>query len=166
MLENTEAPFRYHEFLYERWNTLRGGRPFPTFAEWDMSSVAKIADYCFVAEVFNKAGKNGYNLVSRGAGISTTNEQNKEALDYLFSDQHMSFGMLLERVQVYGKPITESSEFVDSWNNIIRFRRCLLPMASETGVVGYVIGCVRWKRFDNRHGDGKKSSTWSDPNIF
>ena len=165
MLNMAETPFRYHEFLFEQWNKLCFGRAFPMLNEIDMEVLAKIADYCFIVELGSRSGVSGHSFLYRGAGLSVTEGDDAEAINFLFANERSPLDARLDKVELSGKPLIENSEFINSKNQIMRYRRCLLPLGDGSGHVGYVIGCVRWRAFDGRQKKYAPKSGWDDPKI-
>lgn len=152
------ASFRYHEFLRQYWDGIRGNRTFPLLNEVDVNAVKEVWPYCFVVEVDNDT----YRYQYLGAELTPISIQDgtQPHIARAFGNNSVQMIEKFSEVVTRQKPLIEKSEFSNSAGQIIRYRMCLLPMGNEFNHVGYIMGCVRWKTFDEGGAPSSKTFDW------
>lgn len=161
LIEN--ASFRYHEFLRQYWDSLRGTRAFPLLGDVDVNAIRDIWAYCFVVAVDNETYRYTH-LGSELAPISVADDTRPHVARAFANDSAQMIKKFAE-VVARQKPLVEKSEFSNNAGQIIRYRMCLLPMGNEFNQVGYVMGCVRWKIFDEGGAPSNKNFDWDSSTI-
>ena len=165
MLELAATPFRYHEFLFEHWNKLRGTRAYPMMNELDPAYLGQVWRSCFIVGCSNDEKVSWYYL-HKGEELATAEKNEPEIYNYFFNNTKKPIERLYREVVESGRPLIDKSELVDSKNHVVRFRRCLLPLDGGNGKATYIVGCLRWKKFDGKKkNDSSDQSVWQDSRL-
>ena len=165
MLELAATPFRYHEFLYEYWTKVRGNRLFPMMNEMDGKELGEVWKSCFIVGVSGDEVRS-WHYLHKGEELLQMEKAMPEVADYFYGAGQPRVEKLYREVLTNCKPLIEKAELVDSRKQVVRYRRCLLPLDGGKGVPTFIIGCVRWKVFTNTGGKHeKKTFNWEDPRI-
>lgn len=142
-----EPHHRINEQLNEYWQTLRRERPMPLESEVVMDDLADIWDSCFLLSV----KQTGFAYDYLGTSIIAAYGDDltgKEITETLLYPHPPSLVNTFKNVVLNGVPAVDDSEFVNSDGQTVKYRSCVLPLASSNaGKVTFLLGGMKWKAF-------------------
>lgn len=142
-----EPHHRIHEQLMEYWQTLSRGRPMPLESEVAMEDIADIWDSCFLLSVQPNSFAYDYlgTSIIAAYGDDLTGREITETLLY---PHPPSLVNSFKNVVLNGVPAIDDSEFTNSKGETVKYRSCVLPLASsDNGKVTFLLGGMKWKAF-------------------
>ncbi len=154
MTERQEAPSRrkrINEFLQAYWDDLRDSRPYPREDEIDMQDMADIWDSCFLIKCDPKTdSEKPFTYTYLGQALIEAygvDSREKDICEKLVYPTSMTMVGKFREVMLTGRPVEEESEFRNHKNMLIKYRSTLLPLADETGRIGFILGGMKWKAY-------------------
>ena len=151
--------------LWEYWNTLRGGRRFPSRAEFAVETVADLGQYGVTLELVNQESR----PVFRFVGKALTQECGQDLTGRSLADApaHSVLAWVVKNyadVAEQQAPIGFEDESVDG-NASTKLRGILLPFSENGEQVDFIVGAVSFKKMlsettfkapsDDSAGDGE-----------
>jgi len=139
---------RINERLFEYWDKIRSGKPYPAEGDIDPSELEGVWDNCFLVKV-NEKEHDGFKYSYLGIslieayGDDLTGQEICERLVEPNSDPLIK---KFVEVRKSGKPVVDENEFKNRKNMLVKYRSCMLPLGTSSGV-DYIIGGMKWKAY-------------------
>jgi len=129
--------------LLAYWEKLRGGRLMPSERDIKADDIADLWPSCFLVHGAGKAPAE-YRYSYMGEAVAEICRFGCEHDSVALHPQDELQGFA--QVFATGKPLIDEGEFLNAAQEIVRFRRCLLPLG-EDGAVQAIFGVARFRLF-------------------
>jgi hypothetical protein len=138
---------RIYDRLQLFWNDLRGDKPMPFESQVNPDAIRELWPHCFLLE----AADSGLRFDYMGAHILEAYgdvSEGAEIYERLFTENNPKLLVGIRTCIAEAKPNIDEGEFTNNQGRTIRYRACLLPLASEGRPgVQFVLGGMKWKAF-------------------
>lgn len=132
------------------WMEKRGERDLPCESDIVPSELTDIWDSCFLVRVDEENAHRTFRFSYMGKELIEAYGDDLagyEVCENLVDLSTNTIALQLNKAIQLGEPVIVESEFKNKNNILIRYRQCLLPLESEEGKTGYVLGGMRWRGF-------------------
>lgn len=138
---------RINEQLEHYWHEVRGERAMPSESDISIPKIKEIWDHCFLVNVYPDKFAYSY-LGPKLIDAYGDDITGKEIAVTLLEPHPKSLFSKFQEVVKAGGPMIDEAEFTNSRGQNVRYRACILPLASpgHTGVA-YLLGGMKWKAY-------------------
>lgn len=137
--------------LISYWEKLKGNKHLPLESDIEPDDLFDIWDDCFMIDVHHKNGKYAFRYGYLGDSLleafGDSDESGSDVYELLLDTKDADTKVVLEDLLNDNEPFIQEGEFINNLDIPIKFRRCLLPLQSNTGHVDHILGGMRWKAF-------------------
>lgn len=147
-MNNSTPHLRINERLTDYWRDLCRGRPMPLESDVVMEDLKDLWDYCFLLSV--KANGFAYDYLGPSLVLAYGDDlTGKEITETLLYPHPPSLINTFKNVVLNAAPARDENEFTNSLGEKVKYRSCVLPLASagDTKKVAFLLGGMKWKAF-------------------
>ena len=132
--------------LWEYWKTLRGGRQFPSRAEFAVETVADLGQYGVTLELVNQESRPVFRFVGKALTQECGQDLTGRSLADAPADSVLAWVVTnYANVAEQQAPIGFEDESVDG-NASTKLRGILLPFSENGEQVDFIVGAVTFKK--------------------
>lgn len=141
-MKNSEK--RINKRLLTYWNNLKkSSNDIPYEDSINPEEIEDLWSNCFVINAnSHKYSYMGKNIIAIQEGKSVIG---KDVYATLICQNDSNVASIINEVVSSKAPLTQDSQFENRYGVTIKYRRCFLPLADESGNVSYILGGIRWK---------------------
>jgi hypothetical protein len=148
MNQTISHPLRINEQLQQYWYELRADRPLPFENEVNTDALSEIWPHCFLIKCLGNKFAYAYlgDSLVEAYGDNLTGREITETLLY---PHPASLLKTFQAVYDEAIPRMDDSHFINSHGTEIRYRSCVLPLAtSGRSGVAFLLGGMKWKGYE------------------
>jgi hypothetical protein len=141
---------RVTDQLLYYWLMKKGKRRFPRESDIAPADLPEAWKFCFLVQARDVTKEDLYNYTYFGDALRESYELGileDGVLPMISPRASLLYAKHMDVVRT-GKPLIESGEGL-SYNNIILYRQCFLPLGQEGGPVDFILGCMNYKIVKN-----------------
>lgn len=136
--------------LYDYWERLCEGRPFPLEDELDPDELGEIWNDCFLIQLRDIEQVQHYNYTYLGANILHAYEsgQLQAHVPGLASVNALHLATEFRDVMDNGTPYFFEDDHRINPQQVVKFRQCLLPLGNHEGKIASILGEMRFRIYE------------------
>jgi hypothetical protein len=133
---------RITSIILNHWEAVRGEKQYPAEADLDPAVLEPVLDNCFLIKIEGLLeGKYQYKFLGKNVmnayGSDLTRRLNTE------SDPLSQKEKILEVLNTK-RPVIDEGEFVNTKQNLVKYRQCLMPLSSDGVNIDSIFGGIRF----------------------